>query len=55
MNNTIQVRVWSEGKRVLEREAISVETDGGQIEILAEDGEQVFESDQWDELTVQDA
>jgi len=54
MNNTIEVRIWSEGTRVLEREAISVETDGSQIEIIGEDGEQTFEQEEWDELTVQD-
>jgi hypothetical protein len=53
-NTTKTIRVWKEGGRVFEGEAICVETDGDEIEIFGVgEGEQYsFQSDEWDELTV---
>lgn len=48
------VRIWKEGARVFEGTVVSLETDGERIELML-DGQsvdRVYESDEWDELTV---
>lgn len=50
----VLARVWHEGSRVAERNVISVECDGDEVELLTTDDETVtFSEDEWDELTVQ--
>lgn len=53
MSGPIVVRLWSEGKRVVEVDAIAIEYDGEDVEIFTEEGEETHADEEWDELTVQ--
>jgi hypothetical protein len=45
--------LWYDGRRLGHfDDAVAVETDGDEVEILTEDGREVWDRDEWDDLTV---
>ncbi len=49
----MEVTLWLEGERVEQLDAISVECDGDDIEILTTDGEETWQDAEWDDLVIQ--
>lgn len=47
------VRLWKEGKRVVEVNAFCIEYDGDCVEIFTQDGDMSHNDGEWDEMTVQ--
>lgn len=49
----VLVRIWHEGRRVFEDSVITAECDGDTVTVWTDKGEESFDVDEWDELTVE--